>query len=239
VFGGVNDKHSSQLIADSNKDSKEVAIKQCLQGYGYSVLNWIFHLMLGIKMISNHKTLLVACIATLLAACGGGGDSGSSSTPASTPVTVAAQYGSVYINKTTGAAAIIARASSQAIANAKGLELCLTATPINSNCTLYFEFGDNLCGALYRSIGSSNSGSAGTFGGGTASTAIVAEALALTSCKNGGGTNCLFGLSACNGTGTPSSNSTIAINIQYEGDNLSGLPYSSELSPSWTAEEPK
>lgn len=56
-------------------------------------------------MLTNHKALLAACIATLLAACGGGGDSGSSSTPApaTTPVQVAATYGSIYVNDHLGA----------------------------------------------------------------------------------------------------------------------------------------
>ena len=190
-------------------------------------------------MLVIHKSLSVVCLGILLAACGGG-DSGSTSTPAPapTPAPVAAQYGSVYTNQTTGSASIIAKASSQELANTKALELCLKASVPNTNCKIFFEFGDNLCGALYRSIGT-NSASAGAVGGRINSSAIVAEAGALAACKNVGGTNCVFGFSACNGTGTPSSNSTIAIDRQPDGTNTPDSLNSGELSPAWTAEESK
>ena len=77
-------------------------------------------------MLTNHKALLAACIATLLAACGGGGDSGSSSTPApaTTPVQVAATYGSIYVNDHLGAG-MSARYASQAEANAAAKSYCV------------------------------------------------------------------------------------------------------------------
>ena len=163
-------------------------------------------------MLVNQKLLLVACIATLLAACGGGGDSGSSSTPASTPVTVAATYGSIYVNDLLGAG-FSARYPSQAEANAAAKAQCVlpgssSTSAVALTCSLKLEFGKDLCGALYRSA---NSATTGAWAVASDGSAVTAEAKALAECVRVGGTNCKFTWSACNGSGTPSANSQTAV----------------------------
>ena len=69
-------------------------------------------------------------------------------------------------------------------------------------------------------------------------TAIVAEANAFTVCKNTGGVNCLFGFSACNGSGIPSNNS-LSFYALPSGSSQSGLPYEEGLGAAWQTEDPK
>lgn len=178
-------------------------------------------------MFKNRMTVLVICVVTLLSACGGGGDSGSSA-----PV---ATYGSIYTNRTNGGAGIAANYSSQAAANEAAAAYCVTGSR-DTNCQLSIEFGQNMCGALYRSL---NTATSGKFGSASSSTALVAEANAFTACKNNGGTNCLFGFSACNSGGTSSKQSIIAINGEPNDANSIGTQSNAELSPGWTTEEPK
>ena len=92
-----------------------------------------------------------------------------------------------------------------------------------------------MCGALYRSL---NTATSGAYGVASASTAIVAEANAFTVCKNTGGVNCLFGFSACNGSGTPSNNS-LSFYALPSGSSQSGLPYEEGLGAAWQTEELK
>ena len=183
-------------------------------------------------MFPLNRMILVACMVGLLAACGGGGDSGSSSTPA--PYIPPATYGSIYTNRTNGGAGMTANYPSQAAANEAASAYCVTASS-NTNCQLSREFGPNLCGALYRSA---NTATSGKFGSASASTAIVAEANAFTTCKNGGGTNCLLAFSMCNGSGSPSNNSTIAYALP-SGSSQLGLPYEEGAGAAWQSEEPK
>ena len=190
-------------------------------------------------MLTNHKALLAACIATLLAACGGGGDSGSSSTPApaTTPVEVAATYGSIYVNSLLGAG-MTARYASQAEANAVAKSYCVSASSTSASaltCDLKLEFGKDLCGALYRSA---NSATTGAWGAASDGSAVTAEAKALASCKSYGGTNCTFTWSACNGAGSPSANSQIAF-MAPNSSNSSGLPYEEALSEILQSDQPK
>ena len=77
-----------------------------------------------------------------------------------------------------------------------------------ATCLLVLEFGQNMCGAIFRSV---NNATTGIWGVASASTAAVAESNALAQCRTKGGTNCTFGLSGCNGSGAPSSNSTTTL----------------------------
>ena len=161
-------------------------------------------------MFTNHKALLVACVAALLAACGGGGDSGSSSTPAPTPA--AATYGAIYINQGLGVGYSFGQPS-QAVANAGAKSHCVIspASPNSATaatCDLKLEFGQNLCGSVFRSV---NNATTGAWGVASDGSAVTAEAKALSECVRVGGTNCTFGWSGCNGTGTPSSRSQTAM----------------------------
>jgi hypothetical protein len=183
-------------------------------------------------MFPLNRMILIACMVSLLAACGGGGDSESSSTPA--PYIPPATYGSIYTNRTNGGAGIVSNYPSQAAANEAASAYCVTASS-NTNCQLSREFGPDLCGALYRSA---NTETSGKFGSASASTAIVAEANAFTGCKNAGGTNCLFAFSACNGSGSPSSRSVLAYALP-NGSSALGLPYEEGLGAAWQTEDPK
>ena len=182
-------------------------------------------------MFPLNRMILVACLVSLLAACGGG-DSGSSSTPA--PYVAPATYGAIYVNTKNGGAGIVANYPSQTAANEGALAYCVTASKDNT-CSLKLEFGQNMCGALYRSL---NTATSGAYGVASASTAIVAEANAFTVCKNTGGVNCLFGFSACNGSGTPSNNS-LSFYALPSGSSQSGLPYEEGLGAAWQTEDPK
>lgn len=176
------------------------------------------------KNILLTKLFIISTVA-ILTACGGGGDSGSSS-PAPT-------YGSIYTNRTNGGAGITANYPSQAAANEGAAAYCVTASS-NTNCQLSLEFGQNLCGALYRSA---NTATSGYFGSASASTAIVAEANAFAQCQSKGGTKCLFLGSACNGSGTPTSRSLNGSALQNDS-SPSELPYQELFSPAWQSEEP-
>jgi Domain of unknown function (DUF4189) len=156
--------------------------------------------------IKRKALLVVACLATLLGACGGG-DSGSSSAPAPAPT-----YGAIYVNALLGGG-ITANYSSAALAAESAKAYCVSASSSvysGSTCTLVLEYGQNLCGALYRGLLTATTG---TYGVASASTAAVAESNALAACKSKGVANCSFGFSACNGTGAPSNNSVKGISI--------------------------
>jgi Domain of unknown function (DUF4189) len=147
--------------------------------------------------------LIMISTAAILTACGGGGDSGSSSTAAPT-------YGSIYVNSQLGGG-ISANYSSAALAAEAAKAYCVrSSSSANSaaTCLLVLEFGQNMCGSIFRSV---NNATTGIWGVASASTAAVAESNALAACRTKGGTNCTFGLSACNGSGTPSSNSTTTL----------------------------
>jgi len=143
--------------------------------------------------------LIMISTAVILTACGGGGDSGSSSAPAPT-------YGSIYVNALLGGS-IAANYSSPTLAAEAAKARCVSVSSSAasaSTCTLVLEYGQNMCGALFRSA---NTATTGTYGVASSDTAAVAESNALAQCRTKGGTNCTFGLSACNGSGTPSNNS--------------------------------
>ena len=160
------------------------------------------------------KLLMISTVA-ILTACGGGGDSGSS--------TAAPSYGSIYVNALLGGG-ISANYSSPALAAETAKAQCVqysTTTYQASTCALVLEFGQNMCGALYRSV---NNATTGFWGVASASTAAVAESNALASCRSKGGTNCTFGFSACNGSGSPSNNSIRGIST------VDSPPYAAELT---------
>jgi hypothetical protein len=184
--------------------------------------------------MKNIKSNLFALTITLsLVACGGG-DSGSSSTPA--PYVAPATYGAIAANiwnqgstyvGYNGSQLIYGRASqSQADADAiKGCQSIATTT----NCKVVLQFGENQCGAIARSY----SGSTGIYGTGVASSGAVAEAIAMTDCKNNGGINCVipvpggFRYSACNGTGVPTAASVLP-------NGFSAPPLNNEMMPADT-----
>jgi len=142
--------------------------------------------------------LLIISTAIILTACGGGGDSGSS--------TAAPTYGSIYVTALLGGS-INANYSSPTLAAEAGKARCVSAASSAysaSTCTLVLEYGQNMCGALSRSA---NTATTGAYGVASASTAAVAESNAIANCKTRGGLYCTLAGSACNGTGTPSSNS--------------------------------
>jgi len=180
--------------------------------------------------------ILIACAVSLLAACGGG-DSGSSSTPA--PYVAPATYGAIYVNSLL-ALGISGNYSSSALAAESAKAKCVEysrSTSSAATCALVLEFGQNTCGALYRGLLTATTG---TYGVASASTAAIAESNALAACKSKGVTNCSFGLSACNGSGTPSSNSTTTLLYSLPaGSSSSGLPYEEGLSGFLQSEEPK
>ena len=161
--------------------------------------------------------ILIIFTAAILSACGGGGDSGSSSTPAPT-------YGAIYVN-TYLATGMVWNYSTPTLAAENAKAKCVqysSSTYAASTCLLVLEFGQNMCGALYRSV---NTATTGTYGAASASSAAVAESNALAACRTRGGTNCQFAYSACNGSGTPSSNSTAAgINAKDTATNEIELP---------------
>jgi len=164
----------------------------------------------------NLKIILIACVVSLLAACGGG-NSGSTSTPYVAPNL----YGSVYI-KFDGVSAMVANRSSLQAANEAALALCKTANSNQSQyCEFYFSFGPDECAALVRST------SPVVFWGQTDTSAAAAETSALTQCRTSGKKNCEFQISMCNGNGKPSSNSIVA--FAKEGN----------LIDSWFSEEAK
>ena len=192
-------------------------------------------------MFPLNRMILVACMVSLLAACGGGGDSGSSSTPApaTTPVQVAATYGSIYVNDLLGVG-YSARYPSQAEANAAAKSQCVlpVSSPTSAvalTCSLKLEFGKDLCGAVYRSV---NTATTGAWAVASDGSAVTAEAKALAECIRVGGTKCTFGWSGCNGTGTPSANSQIAFMVP-NSSNSSGLPYEEALSEILQSDQPK
>jgi hypothetical protein len=146
--------------------------------------------------------LIMISTAVILTACGGGGDSGSS--------TAAPTYGAIYVNAQLGGG-LSGNYSSPALAAEAARAYCVrSSSSANSaaTCLLVLEFGQNMCGALFRSV---NNATTGIWGVASASTAAVAESNALAQCRTKGGTNCTFGLSGCNGSGAPSSNSTTTL----------------------------
>ena len=148
--------------------------------------------------------LLMISTTVILTACGGGGDSGSS--------TAAPTYGSIYVNSQLGGG-ISANYSSPALAAEAARAYCVRSSSsanTAATCLLVLEFGQNMCGAIFRSV---NNATTGIWGVASASTAAVAESNALAQCRTKGGTNCTFGLSACNGSGSPSNNSTTTLGI--------------------------
>jgi len=161
--------------------------------------------------------LLIIFAAVSLSACGGGGDSGSTA--------AAPTYGAIYVNAVLGAG-IAANYSSPALAAETAKAYCVSkasTTYAASTCALVLEFGQNMCGALYRSV---NNSTTGFWGVASASTAAVAESNALAACRTKGGTNCTFGFSACNGSGSPSNNSITGISTKDPepyGDELPEL----------------
>jgi len=164
--------------------------------------------LIGANQMKNtllSKLLIIFAVA-ILSACGGGGSSSSSST--------APTYGAIYVN-TQLASGMVWNYSTPALAAENAKAKCVqfsSSTFAAATCVLVLEFGENMCGALYRSA---NTATTGTYGAASASSAAVAESNALAACRTRGGTNCQFGYSACNGSGTPSSNSTAAgINIK-------------------------
>ena len=183
--------------------------------------------------MSNLKMILIACAVSLLAACGGG-NSGSSSAPAPAPT-----YGAIYVN-TILSTGMTWNYSSSALAAESAKAKCVeysTSALSAATCALVLEFGQNMCGALYRGLLTATTG---TYGVASASTAAVAESNALAACKSKGVTNCLFAYSACNGSGAPSANSTItALYALPVTSRFSGLPYEEGLSGFLQSEEPK
>ena len=175
-------------------------------------------------MFPLSRMILLVCMVSLLAACGGG-DSGSSSTPAPAPT-----YGAIYVNSLL-AGGISGNYSSPTLAAETAKAYCVkssSTTAVASTCMLVLEFGQNTCGAIYRGLLTATTG---TYGVASAGTAAVAESNALAACKSKGVINCSFGLSACNGSGTPSSNSTTTLlHSLPAGSRSSGLPYEEGLS---------
>ena len=184
-------------------------------------------------MFPLNRMILVACMVSLLAACGGG-DSGSSSAPAPAP-----SYGSIYVNTYLGLG-ISGNYSSPTLAAETAKAYCVkvsSTTYAASTCTLVLEFGQNMCGAVYRGLLTATTG---TYGVASASTAAVAESNALAACKSKGVTNCSFGLSTCNGSGTPSSNSTTTLLYSLPASSSSsGLSYEEGLSEILQSDQPK
>lgn len=159
--------------------------------------------------------LLMISAAVILTACGGGGDSGSS--------TAAPTYGAIYVNALLGGG-ISANYSSPTLAAETAKAQCVqysSTTYQAATCALVLEFGQNMCGAMYRSV---NNATTGYWGVASASSAAVAESNALAACRNKGGTNCQFGFSACNGSGSPSNNSISGIST------VGASPYAAELT---------
>ena len=161
-------------------------------------------------MISTYKIFLIS-VAILLVSCGGG-DSGTTNTTTTVIPVAAASYGAVHVNTVNGSGYIVANYPSQVEADAASMAGCKAVTSSGAtNCVLYFEYGKNLCGALARSLNSNNQI---VFGGGIETSATAAEVTSVAQCKKNGGTNCALGtslagknMSACNGTGSSSSNS--------------------------------
>jgi len=160
--------------------------------------------------------LLIISTAIILTACGGGGDSGSS--------TAAPTYGSIYVNSQLGGG-ISANYSSPALAAEAARAYCVRSSSsanTAATCLLVLEFGQNMCGAIFRSV---NNATTGVWGVASASTAAVAESDALAACRAKGGTNCTFGLSACNGSGSPSNNSTTTLGISTTDPSLNDIEF--------------
>ncbi len=131
------------------------------------------------------RSLLLAGSAVaviFVSACGAGGDSvgGDNYTP---PL-----YGSIAINRITGAAGIASNYDSQRSANDSALGQC------GSGCVTVLEFGSSQCGALSRASNTP------TFGWASNNKSYDARVNSLNQCVQNKGQDCQVILDKCNGS---------------------------------------